>query len=278
MLSIGLLVFFLLPVLVSPALADNAARIRVAVSIVPQIYFVERIGGNRVDVQAIMPKYVDHDTFEPTPRQLKDISKADLYIKIGIEHFQFEPKYVDPLVNNHPNLKVVNMSEGIRLLPDDPHIWIAPPTVKASAQTICKALSARYPADAPYFRKNLEAFIRDIDALDGKIRALLAAQEGKSFLIFHPALGYFAEHYHLKQLVIEKEGKSPSALHLRRLSDRARAEKIPAILVQKGFDHKSAATLAAEFGGRLLEIDPMEKDWLKNTWQLAEKVREAMAR
>jgi zinc transport system substrate-binding protein len=253
-------------------------KLKVTVSILPQAYFVERIGGDRVDVKVIMPKYADHDTYEPTPKQLVALSRSDLYIKIGMPHFIFEQKYITPILREHKGIAVVNMSEGIPQLEDDPHIWISPHTVRLAALNIEKALAGRDPAHKDAFRRNLDGFLRQIEDLDNKIKKLLERKKGAAFIIFHPALGYFAEHYGLKQLVIETEGKSPSALHLRRIADEARRKNVRHILMQKGFDQRSAKAIAGQVGADLVEIDPMEKDWPKSIWQTALKVNEALGK
>ena len=271
----ALTVLFLVTACITPA-AAGARKLKVAVSILPQAYFVERIGGNRVELQVIMPKYADHDSFEPTPKQLLALSQADIYIKIGIAHFNFEQKYVDPLAKTHKGITIVNMAEGIPIRPDDPHIWISPDTVKLSACNVYKSLVSRDPASKEFFKNNLDVFLKEIVELDSRSQKLFSGKKGASFLIFHPALGYFAGHYGLKQMVIDAEGKPPSALQLRRLVDEAKAKKINIILVQKGIDHKSAAAIAEEIHARLIDIDPMEKNWLSNTWDIAQKVTEAL--
>jgi len=139
-------------------------------------------------------------------------------------------------------------------------------------------LAGHDPAHKDAFRKNLDAFLRQIEDLDNKVKKLLERKKGAAFIIFHPALGYFAEHYGLKQLVIETEGKSPSALHLRKIADEARGKNIRHILMQKGFDQRSAKAVANQVGADLVEIDPMEKDWPKNIWQIALKVNQALGK
>ena len=253
-------------------------KLKVTVSILPQAYFVERIGGDRVDVRVLMPKFADHDTYEPTPKQLVAVSGSDLYVKIGLPHFIFEQKFIDPILKEHKGIAVANMSEGIPLLEDDPHIWISPHTVRIAAVNIEKALAGRDPAHKDAFRKNLDGFVKQIEGLDKKIGKLLERKKGAAFIIFHPALGYFAEHYGLKQLVIEYEGKSPSALHLRRIADEAREKNIRHILIQKGFDQRSAKTIARQIGADLVEIDPMEKEWPRNIWQIALQVNQALGK
>ena len=257
--------------------AAQAGKLHVAVSIAPQAYFVERIGGERVKITVVMPPYVDHDTFEPTPKQLIELSRADLFVKIGISHFIFEQKQVEPVLRKRGG-RVADMSEGIGLLADDPHIWIAPHTVRIAAQNIYRALAALSPSDDPFFKKNLSAFLKEIDEAEAYARRGLAGKEGCCFVIYHPALGYLAHRYSLRQLVIESEGKPPSALHFRNIAEEARKNKLSAILVQKGFDHKSAQAIAREIGARLVEIDPMERNWPKNIQSIVDKLKQVAGR
>ncbi len=273
LLTTGLLLCILLS---GTAAWSGPLKLKVAVSILPQAYFVERIGGDSVEVRVLMPKYASHESYEPTPKQLAALSRSDLYVKVGGPHFLFERKYVDPILRERKSIAVADMSEGVPLLEEDPHVWISPHTVKPAVRNIEKALSARRPDRADAFRKNLDLFLKEIDDLDRKITALLSAKKGASFIIFHPALGYFADRYGLNQLVIESEGKSPSALHLRRITDRAREKNIRHILVQKGFDHRNARAVAGQIGADLMEIDPLEKDWPKGIWLIATKVNQAL--
>jgi zinc transport system substrate-binding protein len=278
LISSGLAVGLVLSVVLCASVFAGKEKLKVSVSILPQAYFVERIGGDRVEIRVVMPKYSDHDTYQPTPKQLSNIYHSDLYIKIGMPHFAFEQKHVDPVVRKGKGLAVVDMAKGIPLLPDDPHIWISPHTVRPSVLNIYEALCKRDPARSALYEKNLKIFLKEIDSLEAEIAERLAPWKGGSFMIFHPALGYLAERYGLKQLVIESEGKSPSALRLKKLSDEALKKQIKTILVQKGFDHKSAKAVASEIGARLVEIDPLEKDWVRNIRHITDTLTQALVK
>ncbi len=125
------------------------------------------------------------------------------------------------------------MSEGIRIIGEDPHIWVSPEAVKKSADNICRALIAIDPSGKTFFTDNLKAFVLEIESLDREIKAMLGGKKGWSFIISHPALGYFCAEYGLQQIAIETEGKSPSASHIKYVIDTARQKKIKTILVQK---------------------------------------------
>jgi zinc transport system substrate-binding protein len=238
-----------------------AAAIRISVSVLPQACFVERVAGEHATVHVMVPKGADAETYEPTPQQLVALTDSRIYVKVGAPGFPFEEKYLRTALDRYRKLTVVNMSDGLKFRKGDPHVWTSPAAVRIAAQNIAKVLIAQDPTSREEYRRNLLAFLREIDTLDQEIRQALSAQKGYAFMVFHPAWGYFADEYGLTQLAIEEEGKPVSAAHIRQMVDLARGKGIRFVLVQKGFDTKSARAIAREIGGELLETDPLERDW-----------------
>jgi zinc transport system substrate-binding protein len=213
------------------------ARVNVFVSILPQAYFLERVGGHRVKVSVMVGPGQSPHTYEPTPKQMANLGKARLYFRTGVE---FENAWMDRITQINPRLKVIDARRGIEILPmaahrdhddnshvhhgnelKDPHIWLSLRLAKIQALTICDALAAEEPRHEPYFRKNLEAFRHDLDRLDGEINETLQAARIHKFMVLHPAWGYFARDYGLEQIPIEIEGKEPNAKDLARIIKEA---------------------------------------------------------
>jgi len=258
-----------------PQATTFAETIKVAVSILPQAYLVERVAGGRASVRVMIPKGASPETYEPTPQQLVALADSALYVKVGAPGLPFEEKYLRTLSSRNRNITIINMSEGATFRKEDPHVWVSPAAARIAAQNIARALTLHDPAGESEYRRNLAAFLKDIDALDGEIRRALAGKKGHSFMVYHPAWGYFADEYGLRQLAIEEEGKPVSAAHIRKTIDLAREKGIRAVLVQKGFDSKSARAIARDIGGAVVETDPLERDWLagmRNFTALLEKV------
>ena len=269
---------------------EKPGVIPVAVSVPPQAYLVERIGGPRVRVEVMIPPGASEATYSPNPRQMVSLSEARLYVRVGHPAFLFEPQSIDPFLAAHPGIRVVDMSRGMDLITTgeaeggeaphgffggggeaeeghghaagDPHVWVAPATVRVAAGNIEGALSDLDPAQAPLYRANLARLLADIDALDRQIRTLLAGAPGRSFMVYHPSWGYFAREYGLRQIAVEAGGREPSARQLVALIALAKREGVRVIFVQRGFARKSAEVLAEEIGGRVVEVDPMDRDWL----------------
>jgi zinc transport system substrate-binding protein len=280
---------------------DPAQRIAVAVSVPPQAYFVEKIGGDHVRVEVMIPTGSSHVDYSPSPRQVAALAGARIYIKVGHPAFEVETHSIVPFLARLPKILVVDMSQGMDLIagegsegwhadqdPEedhhhqggDPHVWVAPSTVRVAARNIAATLQAADPGHAAEYAANLRAFEAEIDALDREIRERLGAGAAagagtRKFMVYHPSWGYFAHEYGLEQIAIEAEGKEPSAQRLIQLIDRGRAENVKVIFVQGGFPRKSAQVIADAVGGRVLTADPQERDWADNLRRVAAELGEA---
>lgn len=263
------------------ATAEEAGKILVFTSILPQEYFVERIGGNRVEVQALVTPGSSPATYEPTPRQMAALSDAKLFFRIGVP---FENALV-PRIAEMEGLRIVDTRQGITLRSmkargregnDDPHIWLSPRLVQVQARTIAAALTEVDPAGEATFENNLADFLEDLEALDTQLAEALAPVDGKTFMVFHPAWGYFADAYGLVQEPIEIEGKDPSGQQLARMIEMAKDEDVRIIFVQPQFSADSARRVAEAIGGAVVSINPLARDYLSNLEQVAVAVREAL--
>ncbi len=269
--------------------ATGAAKLRIMVSILPQVFFVERIGGDRVEVEAIVQPGRDLHTYEITPRQMAALSDADVFFRIGVA---FENGVVPQLRRVVPDLPVVDTREGIALRAMaqeehakdeshghhdesgmDPHIWLAPALIDIQASTICNTLVRLDPAGKSVYEANLSRFRGEVKALDDEIKSLLSDLPHRKFMVYHPSWGYFADAYNLIQIAVEVEGKAPPAKQLARTIDQAKADGISVIFIQPQFSAKSAETIAAAIGGSVVRVDPLAKDVFASLREAAQVIR-----
>jgi zinc transport system substrate-binding protein len=307
------LVFAAIILLVFSGTGFAQDKISVFVSIAPQKYFLQQIGKELLDVQVMIHPGADPHTYEPKPRQMVAISKAQLYFAVGI---QFEEAHLKKITASNPNLKVIDTDLGIVKLAMaahdhddpveehhegdhdhkendhhgevdhdkghhehaglDPHIWLSPPLVKQQARTILVALQEADPAHRSVYETNFQKFAASIDHLDAELKTLFAGKTGLRFMVFHPSWGYFAQAYRLKQVPIEIEGKDPKPAELQELIEHARNEGIKVIFAQPQFSDKSARLVAKEIGGQVVYADPLAEDWMSNLMAVANKFRAAL--
>ncbi len=158
----------------------------------------------------------------------------------------------------------------------DPHVWMDPVLAKTQAQNILNALKEKYPADAAKFDENFAKFAKELDELDAYAKEKLGALNGGKFLIYHPALGYFAHRYNLEELSVEIEGKEPKPAELKELIDTAKEEKIKTIFIAKGFPTKAAQTIAKETGANVVKIDILSEQWDKSMREIIDEIAKSI--
>lgn len=267
--------------------AAAAEPLTVGVSILPQQTFVERIGGKHVRVVVLVPPGKSPATHEPTPQQAEAVAASRLYFRIGVP---FEEAWLPRLAQIAPAANVIDLREGLSLRPvdmppgeaakaggkPDPHVWVSPPLVVKMADRIRAALSAARPDAAAEFADNHARFVAELNALDADIRARLAGKQGRSFMVFHPVWGYFADTYGLKQLPIEAGWKEPGPRTLQLLIDGAKERGIRVIFVQKQFSQREAETVAQAIGGEVVAVDPLAPDFVDNLRRVADVFAKAL--
>jgi zinc transport system substrate-binding protein len=252
-----------------PDSTPGAARdaVQVWVSIVPQKYFVERVGGDRVHVEVMVPPGFRPEAYEPKPSQIEGLAEADLYVRIGVP---FEQTWMPRIEAANGEMLVVDQSAGIERIGEDPHIWLSPRLVKVQARTIYEALVELDGEHEVYYRANLDAFGKDLDDLDATIERTLSVLDTRKFMVFHPAWSYFARDYDLEMIPVQVEGSDPSAAEMADLIRTARADNIKVVFAQPEFSSESARTIAREIGGEVLLISPLAPDWMDNLRRVAE--------
>jgi zinc transport system substrate-binding protein len=278
---------------------ESTGLLNVTVSILPQKYFVERVGGEHVDVNVMVQPGANPATYEPRPEQLTALSEADAYFSIGVP---FENAWLNRIALANGEMLMVDTTAGIARMPmeahhhpgkaeenkgevypegepenPDPHVWLSPTLVKTQAQTIYGALAALDPAHEDAYEANLDRFLADIDALDAGIRETLEAVESKRFMVFHPAWGYFARDYGLEMIPVEIGGQEPSAAELAALVAEAQEEDIKVVFAQPEFSTRAAETIAYEIGGEVLLISPLAPDWLDSLRHVADTFAEVLS-
>jgi zinc transport system substrate-binding protein len=252
----------------------------IAVSILPQTWFVDRISGSRARTLTLVGQGQNPHSYEPSPRQTGELAEASAWILSGAE---FEISLRPKIASLFPKLKIVDGTEGVtfRLLEEheehddsggerhseteiDRHTWLGREPAKILAAHIRDALVQSDPSGADHYNKNYEALVQDIDAEFEILRNDLGSLDGRSVFVYHPSFGYFLDEFGIRQEAVETGGKEPGPRALNRLIALAKEEKPAAIFVQAQFPVNAAKTLANSIGAELVSLDPLAQDWLEN--------------
>ncbi len=249
----------------------SSDQMNITVSILPEKYFVERIGGDHVTVNVMVGPGDSPHTYEPKAAQMTALSNSTVYFSIGVD---FENAWLDRILAANSKMKIVDVSANLEKIPMtagseeegglDPHVWTSPENVKTMSETIYQTLSEIDPSHAADYQANLNVFIEDINTLENEINASMSGITSKKFMVFHPSWGYFARDFGLDQIAIEINGAEPSAQELAAIIDQAKQENISVVFGQPEFSTKTADYIANEIGGQVILIDPLAEDWLEN--------------
>jgi len=260
----------------------------VFVSILPQKYFVERIGGDVLNVHVMVGPGQSPHAFEPTPVQLTALAESDIYFSIGIP---FEDHLLKRLEGFQSEIELVNTCKGITLRKiasgrqcenekhehhdaegDDPHTWLDPMIALKQTQTMYDALVNTYPEYMESFAAAFDSLKTDLNALDSALLRKLEPFNGSKLYVYHPAFGYFADRYGLVQTAVEIEGKEPTAKDIIGFLETADNDKPGIIFVQPQFSSSSAERIAETINAIVVPIDPMAYDYIENLMNIAGKI------
>lgn len=279
----------------------GAEPLRVFVSIGPQVEAVQRIGGEQVIVEVLLPAGANPETFSPGPAAMAKLGRAQLFFCIGVP---FETALVHKIKASFPQLEIVDGTAGMtyqRLEAaghhhgghghdghaceeheehhheaavhdghhghhhepggPDPHVWLSIPNMMVFAQQVHDELTARLPEQRTQLSARLAEYRGELSALDEEIARQLEPLKGREVIVFHPAFGYYLSHYGLRQKAVELEGKEVSGRHLGTLIREAREEGMRHIFVQPQFSTRTAEVIAHEIGGAVLPLDPLPSSY-----------------
>jgi zinc transport system substrate-binding protein len=251
-----------------------------SVTIEPQKYFLSKIVGDHYQINCIVPSGSNPESADFTPSQMVALDKSAAYFKIG--YLGIENTLIDKVSRSNPELKIVDCSQGIESAGDahihcengdhshshtyghaggDPHTWSSVRSAKVIAENMYKALLELDGNNEADYTANYNKLAAGIDSTDSIIKSYIDKAPSKSFIIYHPALSYFADEYGLTQYSIEHEGKNPSPSQLRELIDKARADGIKVVFIQQEFDTKNAETVAEAINGKTIPINLLLYNW-----------------
>lgn len=268
-------------------------RETLCVSILPLRSLVGEIVGDDFRIDVLVPPGASPETFEPTPRQIVALDKARMIFGVGL--LDFEVSLLQKIENRE---KLVILSRGIKLLEGtcaharhhdtvdggraeedahnhahgiDPHIWTSPRELQRMAANAYEAIHAAWP-DSTKYTENYRRLSRELQELDRRTAGKIARSGVKAFIIYHPALTYYARDYGIRQVAIENEGKEPSARELTRIIKQARADGITRILYQSQFPASAVEIIARDLNATSVAIDPLREDVLANIAEITDQI------
>lgn len=287
-----LLSFALLFVPFSAQAKEDGTRLKVVVTIAPLARFVSGVTQDTADIVVMVPPGSDPHSYEPKPEQLKELSSADVYVMLG-SGMDFERAWMDKLRALNRKMLICDAGKGIELIDaeehehglsalahrhgnKDPHIWLSPANAVIMVRNIEKSLAAANPDNTDFYAVNAREYIVELKRLDAELKEKLAAQRGRAFLVFHPAWGYFAKEFGLREMAVEVAGKEPTVRELALILEEAKENKCRTVFVSPQFSKRTSEVIAKEIGGTVVSVDSLAGDYEENLRRVAEEFSKSM--
>ncbi len=259
----------------------------ITVSIAPFKFFVEEIAGDDYNVNIMVPAGANPHIYEPFPEQINKLRKSVAYISNG--YLGFEMTWLDRFYETNRTMKRLSLgdkidplvsgrhTEGDHVEGADPHYWVSPKCAIIMASSVKDFLCELNTVHRQKYETNYRSLVSKIQEVDKKATELFSDLQNRSFMIYHPNLGYLARDYGLEEIAVEYEGKEPPPSRLKELIDRARKDRLKTIFVQKEYDTKNARAIGNEIGASIKIIDPLSEDWPKATLDIINSVYKSLS-
>lgn len=273
---------------------SETGKINIVVSILPQKEFVKEVGKDKVAVQELIPPEASPVTYNPKPSELANVEKARIYFMIG--QLPFEKAHIETIRGLNSDITVVKACDVVEVRHFesgkeqgheeerehekkgvDPHLWLSPENAKEHVEQIYRTLAEIDPENQEYYRKNADDYITKLEALDQELKQKFFDIKTENLMVFHPAWGYLADAYGLKQIAIEKSGKDPTAEELAGLVDFAKENNVKVIFVQRQFSTQSAEAMATEVEAAVVQIDPLAENYLENMSKIGKEIAKSLS-
>lgn len=254
--------------------AESAeGKLRVMASFYTMADFAEKIGGDRADITCMVPAGTEPHDWEPSTTDITGLERADVFIYNGAGMEHWAEDVTESLENKE--LLVVEASQGVKLHAEeehdheghshshggcDPHVWLDPHNAKLEMENIKNAFVQADPDNGAYYEANYDKWSKAAEELDRKYREALADFAGRQIVTAHEAYGYLCSAYGLEQVGIDglSPDQEPNPKRMADIIDFVRENQIRAVFFEELSGSKTAETVAAETGIRLLALSPLE--------------------
>ena len=272
---------------------SNNGKIKVVTSFNAVTQFVKAVGKDKVDVQTIIPNGTEPHDFEPKPKDLADISKAQVFVYNGLGMESWVDKTLKAADNK--DLIVVEASRGCNPIKNndeeaikehgqyDPHLWISLNGAKIEAKNIKDALIKVDSSNKDYYEKNYSEFASKLDVMINDYKAKFDEAPSKNFITGHAAFAYFCRDFNLQQNSVESvfaEGE-PTPKRMEELVDYCKKNNVKTIFMEEMASPKVSETLAKEVNAKVEKIYTAEseedgKDYIQSMKENLDKVYESL--
>jgi zinc/manganese transport system substrate-binding protein len=254
------------------------AKLRVVTTIETLGALAREVGGDRIDVQALVHGYQDPHFVQAKPSLVLTLNRADVLVYVGLD---LEVGWLPPLVQQSRNPKIQTGQPGnvdastaihpadiptvpadqMRALGDvhplgNPHYWLPPDNAGALAALLARRFAALDPGSAGVFQARARDFQQRLAAREVEWKKRAAAMKGRRLVTYHKSWSYVTRWLGMEEVgyIEPKPGVPPTANHTAQLIQVMKQEGVKTILIETFYPRSLADILGRETGARVLSL------------------------
>lgn len=257
----------------------------VLVSIAPYKTMVERIAGDTVQVETIVPKGASPHGFEPSPKNVEHLKDAKIWFIMGEG---FENKLTSTIKDYNKDIVIFDLKKNIDLLCQDEeyithsshgcmhreggdvHLWLSPMLMRYQAHHIGHTLQKAFHENREMYKENLTALSKELAELNEEVKQNMYPFHRRVIVVSHPAFGYFCQDYQCVQIPVEVEGKDPSMKDIEAILEQARKNNATVVIAMPQYNNRGAQLIAKRLNLPLVTFDPYAPEYIENVKRLSE--------
>ena len=257
-----------------PPRAETDNRLKVVTTIAPLYSFTKNIADDSVILENLLPSGVGPHEYSLSPEDARKIADADILIKNGVGLEEWMNKLIgssNEFRSNSEKLVLVDTSEGVDIIDNDPHIWLSLRNAVLQVKNIEAALVEADPGNADAYEKNAAEYIKRLESLDREITECVAKWGKKELVTFHSAFSYFAKDYELEHsAVIEGSPEAnPSPSHIAEIMDIIKESGTEVIFSEPDASHKIMDSISDDMGLKVYSLETLETGDLGPGWYIS---------
>ena len=242
------------------------SKIQVVTYFPLETYLINKIGQKETKIREITSRYIS--TYQDLPQsEISRLSNGKVFFHFGLD---IEKKYSELLLNQNPNLLVVDLSSNVQKINSNPYIWTDPFNMRIVAKNIYDAFVKLDKYNESYYRENYERFLDEIDQTFLKAKQKINSSEIEYVYVFDNYWDYFAKRFGI--VTIQREKRYLNISEIPQMTEFTKNKNIKKLLFSQDNNRDYIGSISSNLNLQIIEDDIFHNQWQLNILNLAQNL------
>ncbi len=229
---------------------DKYDNININVTSYPIEYITNYLYGEYSKINMIYPSGVDVNNYELSPKQIKDYSKANMFIYNGLSK---EKNIAAELLNKNKNLDIIDVSKGLEIENDATELWLSPTNFLMIASNIKNTLK-EYVSNQKMIDKidsNYDSLKIKISEFDVELKTIAENANNNTLIVDNNTFNFLKSYGFNIISIVDKENSNTNMSQAKKLIQN---KTVSNIFVLSGYEETSDIKELVKAGATIVEV------------------------